>query len=154
MTQQIINFIHLLSLVCWIGGIAFFSFFTAPAVFKTLDRPTAGKLIGVIFPRYYFLGYLCSTLLLITYLLGVESVSVWKTGLILVIIFGTFIAGMIVQPKARNLKIKIKSASSDEDRNAFETRFRRLHALSVQLNSTVLFAGLALLWLTAQGLVL
>ena len=42
MTQQIINFIHILSLVCWIGAIVFFSFFTAPAVFKTLDRPTAG----------------------------------------------------------------------------------------------------------------
>ena len=154
MMQQIISFIHLLSLVCWIGGIAFFSFFTAPAVFKTLDRPTAGKLIGVIFPRYYFLGYLCSTLLLITYLLGVEAVSAWKSGFILVIILGTFTAGMIVQPKARNLKIKMKSASSEEDRNAFEARFRRLHALSVQLNSTVLFAGLALLWLTAHDLVL
>ena len=130
--QQIINFIHLLSLVCWIGAVVFFSFFTAPAVFKTLDRPTAGELIGVIFPRYYFLGYICSILLLITYLFGVETFSAWKTGLILVIMFGTFIAGMVVQPKARNLKIKIKSASSDKDRNAFEARFRRLfrHRLS------------------------
>lgn len=152
--QQTINFIHLLSLVCWIGAIVFFSFFTAPAVFKTLDRPAAGELIGVVFPRYYSLGYLCSTLLLITYLLGVEAVSVWKTGLILVIIMGTFIAGMIVQPKARDLKIKIKSASSEEDRSIYETRFKKLHSLSVQLNSTVLFAGLVLLWLTAQGLVL
>lgn len=152
--QQTINFIHLLSLVCWIGAIVFFSFFTAPAVFKTLDRPAAGELIGVVFPRYYSLGYLCNTLLLITYLLGVEAVSVWKTGLILVIIMGTFIAGMIVQPKARDLKIKIKSASSEESRTTYETRFKRLHSLSVQLNSTVLFAGLALLWLTAQGLVL
>jgi uncharacterized membrane protein len=154
MMQQIINFVHLLSQVCWIGAVVFFSFFTAPAVFKTLDRPTAGELIGVIFPRYYFLGYLCSTLLLITYLSGVEAFSAWKSGLILVIILGTFTAGMIVQPKARSLKIKIKSASSEEDRNAFETRFRRLHSLSVQLNSTVLLGGLALLWLTARDLVL
>jgi len=154
MMQQIINFIHLLSLVCWIGGIAFFSFFTAPAVFKTLDRPTAGKLIGVIFPRYYFLGYLCSTLLLITYLLGVEAVSTWKLGLILVIILGTFIAGMIVQPKARNLKIKIKSSSSEADRNTHEKKFQKLHSLSVRLNATVLLAGLVLLWLTARTLIL
>ncbi|MCH7623826.1 MAG: DUF4149 domain-containing protein, partial [Nitrospinae bacterium] len=84
MASQIINFVHLLSLVCWLGAIIFFSFFTAPAVFKTLDRPTAGELVGVIFPRYYFLGYLCSALLLITYLLGAQAVSAWKMGLILV----------------------------------------------------------------------
>lgn len=154
MTQQIINFVHLLSLVCWIGAIVFFSFFTAPAVFKTLDRPAAGELIGVIFPRYYFLGYLCSILLLITYLLGGETVSAWKISLMAVIILGTFIAGMAVQPKARNLKTMIKSADSEEDRKTFETRFRKLHSLSVQLNSTVLLAGLALLWLTARGLIL
>ncbi len=154
MTQQIINFAHLLSLVCWSGAIIFFSFFAAPAVFKTLDRPTAGELVGVIFPRYYFLGYLSSVLLLTTYLLGTDTVSAWKIGLILVIIFGTFIAGMIVQPKARNLKMKIKSADSEEDRKIYEARFQKLHSLSVQLNATVLLAGLVLLWLTAKGLML
>ena len=154
MAEQIINFVHLLSLVSWLGAIIFFSFFTAPAVFKTLDRPTAGKLVGVIFPRYYFLGYLCSILLLITYLLGAQAVSPWKTGCILLIIFGTFTAGVVVQPKARSLKMKIKSSGSDEDRKILEMRFRRLHSLSVQLNSTVLLAGLALLWLTAEGLTL
>ena len=152
MLLQIINFVHLLSLVCWIGAIIFFSFFIAPAVFKTLDRPTAGDLVGVIFPRYYFLGYVCCGLLLITYLLGAPVVSAWNGGLILVIIAGTFTAGMVVQPKARDMKIKIKSSASDEDRKSFETRFRRLHSLSVQLNTTVLLAGLALLWLTAEGL--
>jgi uncharacterized membrane protein len=152
--QQILNFVHLLSLVSWVGAIIFFSFFTAPAVFKTLDRPIAGELIGVIFPRYYFLGYICSILLLTTYLLGGQAVSAWKVGLILVIILGTFTAGMVVQPKARNLKMKIKSAGSEEERKSCETRFRRLHSLSVQLNSAILLAGLALLWLTAEGLFL
>ena len=152
MALQIINFVHLLSLVCWIGAVVFFSFFTAPAVFKTLDRPTAGELVGVIFPRYYFLGYLCSGLLLITYLLGASVVSPWKMGLILIIVSATFTAGLVVQPKARDLKTKIKSSVSDEDRKSFETQFRRLHSLSVQLNSTVLLAGLALLWFTAGSL--
>jgi uncharacterized membrane protein len=154
MTLPILQFVYLLSLVCWLGAIIFFSFIAAPAVFKTLDRPTAGELVGIIFPRYYFLGYLCSTLLLATYLLGADAVSAWKTSLILIIMLATFTAGMIVQPKARNLKEKIKSASSEEDRKTFETRFRKLHSLSVQLNSTVLLAGLAILWLTAKGLIL
>jgi uncharacterized membrane protein len=150
--QPIVSFIHLLSLVCWIGAVVFFSFFTAPAVFKTLDRPTAGNLIGVIFPRYYLLGYVCSGLLLITYLWGAPVFSAWKAGLILVILLATFIAGMVVQPKARNLKIAIKSSASEMARKTFEMQFKRLHSLSVQLNTTVLLAGLALLWLTVQGL--
>jgi uncharacterized membrane protein len=154
MTSQIINFVHLLSLVCWLGAIIFFSFFAAPAVFKTLDRPTAGELVGVIFPRYYFLGYLSSILLLSTYFLGAEAVSAWKTGPIFVIILGTFTAGMVAQPKARNLKGKIKSAASENDRTIYEARFRKLHSLSVQLNATVLLAGLVYLWLIAKGLVL
>lgn len=154
MTQQIINFVHLLSLVCWLGAIIFFSFFAAPAVFKTLDRPTAGELVSVIFPRYYFLGYISSSILLTTYLLRTEAGSAWKVGLILVIILGTFTAGMVVQPKARGLKMKIKSADSEEDRTINETRFKKLHSLSVQLNATVLLAGLVYLWLTAEGLVL
>jgi uncharacterized membrane protein len=150
--QPFVNFIHLLSLVCWIGAVVFFSFFTAPAVFKTLDRPSAGNLISVIFPRYYFLGYVCSGLLLVTYLWGAPVISAWKAGLILVILVATFIAGTVVQPKARNLKLKIKSTASEEDRQSFETQFKRLHSVSVQLNTTVLVAGLVLLWLTAQGL--
>ncbi len=150
--QQLMNFGHLLSLVCWLGAVVFFSFFTAPAVFKTLDRPTAGNLIGVIFPRYYFLGYVCSGLLLITYLLGTPVTSVWQMGLILTIILATFTAGMIVQPKARNLKAKIKSTASEEDRQSFEMQFKRWHSFSVQLNTIVLLAGLVLLWLTAKGL--
>jgi uncharacterized membrane protein len=150
--QQLVSFVHLWSLVCWIGAVVFFSFFTAPAVFKTLDRPAAGNLIGVIFPRYYLLGYVCSGLLLITYLWGAPVVSAWKAGLILVIILATFTAGLIVQPKARKLKEQIKSAALEEDRQSFEMQFKKLHSISVQLNSTVLLAGLVLLWLTAQGL--
>lgn len=55
----LIQFFYLLSLVVWIGSIIFFSFFTAPAVFKTLEREQAGELIGIIFPRYYKVGYVC-----------------------------------------------------------------------------------------------
>lgn len=150
--QTLIGFLHLLSLVCWIGAIVFFSFFAAPAVFKTLDRPQAGELVGVLFPRYYFLGYICSGILLATLLLGAPVVSPWKAGLVAIILLGTFAAGLGVQPKARDLKTQIKSADSEELRQPLEARFQTLHSLSVKLNAMVLFAGLALLWLTAKGL--
>ena len=34
----VFRFFHLLALVVWIGGIVFFSFFTAPALFGVLPR--------------------------------------------------------------------------------------------------------------------
>ena len=57
--------IYLAALGCWLGGIVFFSFFTAPAVFTVLPRPEAGQLISTIFPRYYMLGYIVGTISLV-----------------------------------------------------------------------------------------
>src|SRR5258707_12327434 len=57
--------IYLAALGCWLGGIVFFSFFTAPAVFTVLPRPAAGQLISEIFPRYYMLGYIVGTISLV-----------------------------------------------------------------------------------------
>ncbi|HIE42617.1 MAG TPA: DUF4149 domain-containing protein, partial [Nitrospinaceae bacterium] len=44
MNSVFLNFIYLLSLVCWVGSIFFFSFFVAPVVFKNMDREKAGEL--------------------------------------------------------------------------------------------------------------
>ncbi|MZH42488.1 MAG: DUF4149 domain-containing protein, partial [Nitrospinae bacterium] len=65
--SSLLNFIYLLSLVCWIGSIIFFSFFVAPVVFKTLEREKAGEIVGIIFPRYYMVGYVCGGLILLTF---------------------------------------------------------------------------------------
>ena len=69
------NFIYLLSLVCWLGSIIFFSFFVVPVVFKTLDREKAGEIVGIIFPRYYKLGYVCGALILLSCMID------WRSGL-------------------------------------------------------------------------
>ena len=59
-------FVYLLSLACWLGGIVFFSFFTAPAVFGSgIPLPEAGKVISTIFPRYYLLRYVAGIVALL-----------------------------------------------------------------------------------------
>ena len=148
MGSTLINFIYLLSLVCWVGSIIFFSFFVAPVVFKTLEREKAGELVGIIFPRYYMIGYVCGVLVLVTLLLtGPETVGLkWCAWGIMML--GTVCAGLAVNPKARILKEKLKDAPETEKPD-LEARFKTLHSLSVKLNATVLFAGLWLLWLTA-----
>ena len=153
MGSTLINFIYLLSLVCWVGSIFFFSFFVAPVVFKTLEREKAGELVGIIFPRYYMIGYVCGVLVLVTLLLtGPETVGLkWCAWGIMML--GTASAGLGVNPGAKTLKEKLKDASETEKPD-LEARFKTLHSLSVKLNAAVLFAGLWLLWLTSAKLAL
>ena len=153
MGSTLINFIYLLSLVCWVCSIIFFSFFVAPVVFKTLEREKAGELVGIIFPRYYMIGYVCGVLVLVTLLLtGPETVGLkWCAWGIMML--GTASAGLGVNPRAKTLKEKLKDASETEKPD-LEARFKTLHSLSVKLNAAVLFAGLWLLWLTSAKLAL
>ena len=150
MGSTVINFIYLLSLVCWVGSIIFFSFFVAPVVFKTLEREKAGELVGIIFPRYYMIGYVCGVLVLVTLLLtGPETIGLkWCAWGIMML--GTASAGLGVNPRAKILKEKLKDASEVEKPD-LEARFKMLHSLSVKLNAAVLFAGLWLLWLTSAS---
>ncbi len=146
-----IAFVHLFALVFWIGSIVFFSFFTAPAVFKTLERPLAGELIGVLFPRYYGIGYVASVLIFVT-LLFAPALSPVKIGCISLMMLATFIGGRVVHPKARALKEQIETAASEKEQKPLQEKFQKLHSLSVKLNGAVLLAGLVLLWFTARGL--
>ena len=146
MISTLINFIYLLSLVCWIGSIIFFSFFVAPVVFKSLEREKAGEVVGIIFPRYYKIGYECGVLVLIALLMNGPAGLKWCAWGIMMI--GTACAGLVVNPKAKTLKEQLKD-SSEAEKSALEVRFKTLHSLSVKLNAAVLFAGLWLLWLNA-----
>ena len=146
----IFNFIYLLSLVVWIGSIVFFSFFVAPVVFKSLEREKAGELVGIIFPRYYKLGYACGTLILLSFLAsGTEGIDLkwfaWGT-----MCLTSVLAGVVVNPKAKLLKEKIKSVT-EEDKPELETKFKSLHSFSVKLNAVTLFSGLWLIALTTSN---
>lgn len=152
MLVHLIHFIYILGLVCWVGGIVFFSFFAAPVIFSSLDREKAGEVVGVIFPRYYFLGYVCAALTLPALLINTENFLGAKQIFLLIMIAGWLSAGLYVSPKARDLKTRVKSASSTEEQEPLEAQFKSLHSLAVKLNGTVLLAGMALLWLSAAGL--
>lgn len=156
MSQPYLNFIHLLSMACWIGSIVFFSFFVAPAVFKTLDKEKAGELVGVIFPKYYLVGYVCAVTALLTLFFSHPPILqlVFKTVVLGIMTGAVFYAGLGVRPKAARLKARIKSAEKPEEREPLEAEFKTLHSLSVKLNAGALIAGLAYLWLTAAGLTL
>ena len=152
MFTTLIQFIHLLSLVCWLGAIIFFSFVAAPAIFRKLDRATAGEVVGVLFPGYYMMGYVCGGLAVITLFLGAQQVSVGKWAALGLMIFCTVIARAVINPKAKVLKAEMKESTAGTEKEELEAQFKKYHRISVQLNVVVLLAGLYLLWLTASNL--
>jgi uncharacterized membrane protein len=53
--EVVLKFLYLAALVVWLGEVVFFSFVAAPAAFRTLPTPEAGRVVGAIFPLYYAL---------------------------------------------------------------------------------------------------
>jgi len=147
-----IHFLYLFGLVFWVGSILFFSFFAAPALFKTLDRSSAGEVIEVIFPRYYAIGYVCAGLILAALLAGLPEVPAVKLATWGVMAACTAYTGLAINPKVRGLKEQIKTVRKPNDKKDLESRFKSLHSLAVKLNAAVLLAGLTLIWTTAAGL--
>jgi hypothetical protein len=150
--QTLFNFIYLLSLACWLGSIIFFSFIGAPGIFKTLEREQAGEVAGVIFPKYYVLGYICAGLSLAALVAGSEKVPIIQVALLLAMAICSLIAGMVVGPRAKVIKARIKNETGNGE--TLKRAFNSLHGWSVRLNAAVLLMGLVLLWRTARGLIL
>lgn len=147
-------FLFLVAMGCWLGGIVFFSFFTAPAIFGSLPIEEAGKTIGTIFPRYYLLGYVAGTisLVLTIYFTLVRDARIQWGGAALAIAIGlglTFYAGTVVLPRADAIRIVSHQPNADPVQKA---EFDKLHRLSVILNGTVLLLNLAALAGTAGAL--
>ena len=152
---HIIRFIHLSSLVVWIGSIVFFSFIAAPCIFKALPRETAGDVVGEIFPKYWLIGYICSiaALLTLAYMSAYEkSVPVIKISLLVLMTLITFYAGLVVGNKAREIKAEIKAVEDPAKKEFLRTEFKTLHLKSVILNIALLILGIVFLFLTAYNI--
>lgn len=150
--MTIIRFIHLLSLVVWIGGMAFFSFIAAPAIFKVLPRETAGDVVGEIFPKYWMMGYICGVSALATILLMsmMERSYPWiRIGLLTLMCGLSFYSGMIVGAKAVAVKADIRKADDPSKKEILRAEFRTIHKESTILNAMILLLGVIVIFLTS-----
>lgn len=157
--HTLLRFLHLLSLVFWIGSIFFFSTSAAPSIFKVLPKQLAGDLVTDIFPKYYLISYVCGVVAIVTSLLS------WLTGshsstasyllrvIILVIMLGLAIfAGAVIRPQALEIRTEMRSLVEDSPRySELQNRFNALHKTSVLLNSVVFLLGIAIVLITAYN---
>ena len=147
-------FVYLLAIACWLGAIVFFSFVTAPSVFTSLPIAEAGKVISVIFPRYYAVGYIAGSvavLMSILFTVARPARGWWgiTTVLLALGLAITFYAGLVVLPRADKLRHVAEDSSPQPEQKA---EFDRLHALSVYLNGAVLLLNVGALVTTAGAL--
>lgn len=151
MTAAAIRFFHLLALVVWVGGIIFFSFFTAPALFGVLPRELAGNVTSVLFPRYYMLGGICGLVALLTCLLrwlqspGRDRPLQIEMLLLVLMLAMSLYAGLGILPETSSLRPQIRAAEGTAGRDAAQQRFDLLHRRSVILNGLVLLCGIGVL---------
>jgi hypothetical protein len=154
----LVKWAFVVALSVWLGTIVFFSFVGAPGVFGAFpesQRVEAGRVIGRLFPGYYRLGYVCGAVLLLTsVILGVvarEGSSTWLASILLaaMMLGSTLYAGVIVQPRVHELRLRIHAADVTMQEKA---EFDSLHRRAVQLNVVVLVEALILTGILATKL--
>ncbi len=151
---NILKFIHLLSIVIWVGMLVFFSFFVAPSIFRMLPKELAGDLIGDIFPRYWLIGYIAgvSALLSLIIISSMEKAFPAASILLLTVMTAiTFYSGLAVASKAREIKMKIRAVNDPVEKEALTKDFRKLHRKSATLNIIVIVTGIVLIFIMARN---
>ncbi len=145
--------IHILSLVLWVGGMAFMTFVAAPSIFKVLPREQAGDVVGDIVPKYFTLGYVYCLLAIATAVAVYMKEDYWNKpklfilGLMLIL---TFYDGMLVAPRAHAVRAEMnKVKEGTDDRKALWDDFVRLHTQSATLNLAILALGISVVIVTA-----
>ena len=103
------RFLLLISMAVWVGMLIFFTFFITPSIFKVLPRELAGELVGVIFPKYWMVGYAAGALSLLSIIaisLIEKSFPTAVLSLVALMTALTFYSGLVVGAKAKTMSYR------------------------------------------------
>jgi hypothetical protein len=148
--MQITAAIYRLAVTFWIGGSALFTFVLTPALFKTQPRDLAAKIVGVLFPGYFWWGLACGTVAVIC-LLILRGRYFLPTLLLLVLMLGlTSYQAFSIEPRAAVLKQQIVSFETTSKDDPLRREFSKLHGISMACNLAVFLSGIALIILPGR----
>lgn len=157
--MQLLRFLMLLSLVVWIGGIIFFAFVVAPAVFSVLPtHDLAGKVVGRSLTALHWMGlisgivYLCCSMAYARLASGFVHPFAARNVLIVLMIALTVISLFAITPKMNALKANMGVIDDVPKTDARRVQFNDLHVWSTRLEGGVLLMGLVALFLTGKAL--
>jgi uncharacterized membrane protein len=157
--SSIFRTVEFLGLSIWLGSDVFLSFVVAPGAFRILgSRDQAGAIVGHSLWWMHLIGVICGIAIFCARLLRTRSFAslVAPAALcIFLMITLTVVSQHAVSPKMAALRGQMGSIQATSADSPLLAEFTRLHKVSVSLESGVLLAGLAALFLfvreTAAG---
>ena len=155
--SNIFRALEFLGLSVWLGSDIFLSFVVAPGAFRVLapNRDQAGAVVGFALTKMHLIGIACGVLVLLVRLLRTKSAaSLWApAGLCVVLmILLTGVSQLTVTPKMAALRTQMGSIQATAADNPLLAEFGKLHQVSVSLESGVLLAGIACIFLMVREL--
>lgn len=157
--MSLLRFLMLLSLVVWIGGLIFFAFVMAPALFNPavlLTRQLAGNVVSRTLGALHWMGIACGVVFAIASMIdsrvvnGAAQPLAPRHILVYLMILLTLVSVFGVAARMEDLKRQMVVIDNVPHDDARRVEFNRLHQWSTRIEGTVLVLGLALLFLTAR----
>jgi len=149
--MTVLRWLEFVALSSWLGSDIFLSFVVAPGAFAVLaSRDQAGAIVGFSLTRMHWMGIICGILILLVRLLRTQRLaSLFAPGAlcILLMILLTVLSQLAVSPKMAGLRVQMGSVQATATDSPLLAEFSRLHRVSVSLESAVLLAGFAALYL-------
>ena len=145
--STLLRTIEFLCLGLWLGSDVFLSFVVAPGAFRVLgSRDAAGAMVGFALGRMHLLGVICGVAFLLARLARTRTFGsfVAPVALCVVVMIALTVASQVgVSPRMAVLRVQMGSIQATAQDSPLLAEFRRLHSISVSLESVVLLAGLA-----------
>src|ERR1700730_2217171 len=148
--------IEFLGLSLWLGSDAFMSLILAPGAFRILaSRDQAGAVVGYGLWWMHMIGVVCGITMLLARLLRTRAFAslAMPAALFVVLMMGlTVVSQHSVSPKMAALRVQMGSIQATGADSPLLAEFSRLHRISVSLESGVLLAGIAAMFLMVKEL--
>lgn len=149
-----IRFLMLLALVVWVGGIIFFAFIVAPAVFTILpNREMAGAVVQRSLGSLHWIGVGCAIVFLAGSLVDLRGrvLSIRNAAVALMLAL-TLCSQLVVTSRMQRLHAGMGAIDSVPVTDARRVQFDSLHQWSTTLEGLVLLLGLVALYNTTRFL--
>ncbi|MGC1484441.1 MAG: DUF4149 domain-containing protein [Candidatus Acidiferrum sp.] len=148
--------IEFLCVSLWLGSDVFLSFVVAPGAFGILaSRDEAGAIVGYTLTRMHLGGIALGIVFLFVRLLRTRAFASFVTPAaicVAMMIMLTAISQYTVSARMAGLRMQMGSIQATAGDSPLLAEFGRLHTISVSLESGVLLAGIAAMYLMVREL--
>lgn len=152
--SSVLRTMEFLGLSLWLGSDVFLSFVVAPGAFRILgSRDQAGAIVGYSLGRMHIAGVACGLVFLLARLMRTRTFASLATPAALCVVLMitlTVISQYTVSAKMASLRLRMGSIQATAADSPLLAEFGRLHRISVSLESSVLLAGFAAMYLMVR----